>query len=219
MPTIPPEELAKQEAAKAAQHAYAMVERLAADVGARYSPDRVRLDNFEIYDARQRAVLERVRACADSLKEIIADGRGLIFFGTVGTGKDHLLIASLYEAARLGFACRYFNGQELYGTFRDRMDTGQKEDSLLKELEKPDVLAINDPIPPVGAPTSWNVHQMYRLVHRRYSNLKSTWLSMNAVSIEDMDEMLSAPVFDRICESAELFACNWPSNRRRVKSA
>jgi hypothetical protein len=115
--------------------------------------------NFEIYDARQRPVLERVRACVDSLKEIIADGRGLIFFGTVGTGKDHLLIALLYEAARLGFSCRYFNGQEIYGQFRDRMDSGQKEDGLLNELEKPDVLAISDPIPPVGAPpaTGWEL--------------------------------------------------------------
>jgi DNA replication protein DnaC len=216
-PPIPPEEAAKREAERAAKQSSLMVERLVAQVGARYSPDRVCLDNYEVYDPRQRAVLTRARECAAGIAGIIADGRGLIFHGAVGTGKDHLMIALLYEAARSGASCRWVNAQEVFGAFRDRMDMGQREDELLAQLVQPQVLAISDPIPPVGGPTSFNIMQLYRLLDRRYRALKSTWVSLNAMSVEDADEKLSEPVFDRIRESAELFHCYWPSYRERAK--
>jgi hypothetical protein len=78
-------------------------------------------------------------------------------------------------------------------------------------------LAISDPIPPVGEPTAWNLGQLYRLLDRRYRDLKQTWVTLNALSIEDADAKLSAPMFDRLREDAELFACFWPSFRERRK--
>jgi DNA replication protein DnaC len=214
-PPIPAEESAKREAAKAAEQSAVIVQKLAAQLGARYSPDRVTLDTFELYDPKQRLALNRARDCASRIATLIRDGRNLVFYGVVGTGKDHLMIALLYEAARLGADCRWVNGQEIYGQFRDRIDSGQREEELLNALVKPHVLAISDPIPPVGGPTSWNVQQLYRLLDRRYRALKSTWISMNALSLEDADEKLSAPVFDRIRQDAELFPCFWPSYRER----
>jgi DNA replication protein DnaC len=209
------EELARLEAAKQARQAAEMVQRLAAQVGRRYAPDRVNLDTFELYDQKQRVLLAKARECARTIATLVDDGRGLVFFGVVGTGKDHLMVSLLYEAARAGVSCRLVNGQEIYGQFRDRIDTGQSENALLVELGKPQVLAISDPIPPVGGPTSWNVQQLYRLIDRRYCNMKSTWVSMNALSPEDADEKLSAPVFDRIRQDAELFPCFWQSYRER----
>ncbi len=99
---------------------------------------------------------------------MVRDGRGIVLLGAVGTGKDHLLAAMLYRAVHAGFACRWLSGQEFYGDLRDRMDSGKAEEQRFRELQTPDVLAISDPIPPVGSPTAWNVAQLYRLLDRRY---------------------------------------------------
>jgi DNA replication protein DnaC len=216
-PTTSQEQVDKMEAERKTRERQAMVDKIAAKVGARYSPERVRLDRFEVYDARQRVVLARVRECAANISEMIADGHSIILHGTVGTGKDHLLLALLYEAARAGFSCSWVNGQEVYGEFRDRMDTNRPENELLNELARPQVLAISDPIPPVGSPTGWNVGQLYRLLDRRYRAMTSTWVSLNALSVEDADEKLSQPVFDRLRDCAELLRCEWPSYRERSK--
>jgi DNA replication protein DnaC len=126
------------------------------------------------------------------------------------------MIAMLYEAVGVGASCRWLNGQDLFGQFRDGMDAGRAEEDILRKLTAPDVLAVSDPIPPVGCPTSFNVNTLYRVFDRRYRALKPTWISMNALSPDDADNKLSEPVFDRVREAAEMFHCFWPSYRERT---
>jgi DNA replication protein DnaC len=192
------------------------VRRLAQALGRRYGPDACTLDGYILYHRDQRAVLDRLRALVPALPEFIARGRGLLLYGTVGTGKDHLLAAMLYAAARQGITCHWVNGQELFGAFRDNIASGRREAEILNDLAEPQVLAISDPIPPAAAPTAWNVAQLLRLIDRRYREMKSTWATLNALSPEDADAKLSAPVFDRLRENAEMVRCFWPSYRERV---
>jgi hypothetical protein len=112
---------------------------------------------------------------------------------------------------------RWIGGQELFGRIRDGMDTKEPEERLLAEWDKPKVIGISDPIPPAGSPSEWNVMQLYRLLDRRYRARKCTWISVNAISTDDADAKLSAPVFDRIRDGAVLVPCFWPSFRERVK--
>lgn len=188
---------------------------LSRDLGERYSPSRATLENFTIYHQAQQAAISSVRAFIDDAPISIANGCGIVLYGPVGTGKDHLLAAAMYVVAASGVWVRWVSGQELYGQIRDSMDTGRPEDSLLNEWEKPCLLGISDPIPPVGTPSEWNTMQLYRLLDRRYRAKKSTWISVNALSIDDADVKLSAPVFDRIRHGAVLVPCFWPSFRER----
>jgi DNA replication protein DnaC len=189
---------------------------VAKDLGRRYSHERIGdLARYQVYHVDQHATVERLRGLLGDFPTMVKEGRGLLFYGMVGTGKDHLLACALYHAAAIGTDCRWVNGQEVYGQFRDRMDTGQREEELFAKFFKPTVLAISDPIPPVGDPSAWNVAQLYRLLDRRYREMKSTWVSLNAVSLEDADAKLSSPVFDRLQECCELFPCFWPSFRER----
>ncbi len=194
------------------------VHNLALQLGARYSPARVSLDRFRIYHDAQKPVLDRLRALAPRLVELVGQGRGLIFFGPVGTGKDHLLAALLYAVAEAIVEekpCHWVNGQEVFGQSRDRMKADLLEGELIQELARPQVLAISDPVPAVGELSAWNVGLLYRVLDRRYREMKATWASLNALSVEDADAKLSAPVFDRLREGAELFPCFWPSWRER----
>lgn len=217
-----PEEQAAIDA-RDAKHAHDEQERQIArvvagleyEMGRRYSYARARLDTFEINDPKQQEVCERLKALTPQLIGRIEAGRGLVFLGIVGTGKDHLMAAMLYRAAMAGVTCKWVNGQDVYGQFRDRIDTGEREEDLLRLLTAPKVLAVSDPIPPASDPSPWNLQQLYRLLDRRYRALLPTWVSLNAMSVEDADAKLSAPVFDRIREGAEIFKCFWPSYRER----
>lgn len=199
------------------QRALEAVVSLARSLGPRYRPERASLDTFQVYHKAQAPILERVRALIKRLPAFVAEGGGIVAYGSVGTGKDHLLAALLYEAARHGVSCRWINGQEVYGQLRDRMDTDQREEDLFGDLCRPQVLAISDPVPPVGMPTAWNVAQLYRLLDRRYRSLSSTWMSLNAISPDDVDQTLSAPVFDRLRDGAEMLPCLWPTYRKECK--
>ncbi len=185
-------------------------------LGSRYSWQAASLDTFRVTHPEQCVTVNRLKLLTGSLTEA-SKLPNMVFFGTVGTGKDHLLAACLWSAARAGIICRWINGQELYGAFRDRMDTQEREADLLDDLSRPDVLAISDPIPPVGEPSPWNLNILYRLIDRRYRNCKPTWVTMNATSAMDADKKLGALVFDRLREGAEMFPCFWPSFREGKK--
>jgi DNA replication protein DnaC len=187
--------------------------RLANDLGPRYSPQRASLDQFEVYDKRQSEVLRRVRDLVNDVVPFVTKSRGLVFFGTVGTGKDHLLAAMLYAAAGAGITCRWLNGQDFYGAFRDRIDTGRADEDLFREFTAPAVLAMSDALPAAGDPSRFDVGNLYRLLDRRYRLMRPTWVTINSRSTKDADERLTEPVFDRLCDGGELIHCEWKSYR------
>jgi DNA replication protein DnaC len=188
-------------------------ETLRRQLGERYSPERSSLASFVIEYEEQRKIISGVIDLIGVLQKHVEAGRGVIFLGTVGTGKDHLLACLLYAATGERISCAWANGQELFGSFRDAIDTGRRDEDIFRELCRPRVLALSDPIPPVGDPGKWDIGNLYRLLDRRYRSLKSTWVSLNASSEAEADARLSAPVFDRMREGAAIFRCFWPSYR------
>ena len=173
------------------------------------------LDQYRIYHRNQEQVVEMCRDIADSIDKFVADGRNIILYGSVGTGKDHLVAALLLIAARAGFQCKWLNGIQLYGSLRDRMNESRSEQAMIRDLLAPSVLAISDPLPPVGELSAWRIEFMYRLINERYVSMKSTWLTINATSPVDAEEKLSTPVWDRLQEMGEIVPCFWPSFRER----
>lgn len=211
----PARENSSSEPSDAEKLAAKCVSSISGDLGKRYSQDRVSLKAFTIYDARQKPILTKLKKLLGELPDWADAGEGMVFYGTVGAGKDHLMAASLYAAAAKGVSCRWVNGQEIYGRFRDQIASDSREEELLKLWCEPQVLAISDPAPPAGDATRWNLQQLYRLLDRRYRALKSTWITLNALTLEQADARLSAPAFDRLRDGSHLFGCFWPSYRER----
>jgi DNA replication protein DnaC len=186
--------------------------------GPRYSPELVSLKTFEIYHDAQPPVLDRLKQVMAEMPGSITDGRGVLFLGGVGTGKDRLMFWLLYHAvANHGMRCKWISGEEFFGTLRDGMDIGRLEEQALGPLATPDILAISDPIPIAGRPSEWQIRQLYRLIDRRYKNLLGTWATFNARSLEHAEESFSPAVLDRLQEDAHIFECFWPSFRERKR--
>jgi DNA replication protein DnaC len=193
-----------------------LLRALARTLGPRYGPKRCSLDTFEARTPAQRAVKQRLAELFISWPKPLLEGRGLVFLGGVGGGKDHLMAAALYEAAgKHRAACKWVNGLDLFGDARDRIARKECESEQVEELTGTDILAISDPLPPGGSLTDWQINLLLRVIDRRYRDMRPIFVTVNADDERDADERLTAPVWDRLQECCEVVKCCWASYRGR----
>lgn len=165
----------------------------------------------------QRSVVDSVREYLEGLI-ISLDGvtaRAVLLYGPVGTGKDHLL------AAMMRFACNSLNmrvvwrdGSDLFGEFRDNMRGGIEESKLLERFTGADVLAISDPVPPFGGLTEYQAGMFFRIIDRRYRDMRPTWITINVKDRAEAVQRMGASIVDRLGHNALGLCCNWESYRK-----
>lgn len=173
------------------------------------------LDTFEVTDPAQRTVVDALRRYAGAAAENIAAGRNIVLYGGVGSGKTHLLFGTAREILRREFhTFAWICGAEFAGQCRDVIDNEGTEDSLIRRWARPDVLLLDDPIPAIGPLSPFQAAQLGRVIDARYRALRPTFASMNARSGKQADEVLGAPLVDRLRDNALCLACTWPSHRR-----
>ena len=186
-------------------------------LGRRY--ENCSLENFELsvdpaVRHLQEAALSQVRKYSATMRDRVSDGQGLILFGPAGTGKDHFMTALMRTAIfDHGFTVAWVSCADLYGRVRDRMETSQSEEELIRELAAPDILALSDPVPPWGPLTSFQSQFMYRLIDRRYHDCKAVWLTLNVANGNEADERIGAVVVDRLRDKSITIQMSWPSFR------
>ena len=185
---------------------------LVAQVGRRY--ESARLATFEANTEAQRSVVESLSDFAGKISEVIAAGRNLVLFGPRGTGKDHLLVAMMRAAIADGWTVAWRDGQSLFSEFRDAIDTDRSEAKLFEPLTSPGVFALSDPTPPTGDTKSdWQRSILFRIIYRRYRDLKPTWVTINAANIEEAEKRITPNIIDRLSHDAVILRCNWKSFR------
>lgn len=188
-------------------------------VGDRYR--NCSLDNFEVgsdaFSKQRSQALEKCRKFAARIGQAIDSGSNLVFCGPPGTGKDHLLVALLRLAIReAGASVQWCNGQQLFASFRDLIDSERTEAGFLRSFSSPRVLAISDPVPPKGDVSNHAAHMLYQIVDDRYRNRLSTWVTINVKSTAEAEQALGAPIFSRLLDSSFALFCNWPDRRRET---
>jgi DNA replication protein DnaC len=188
---------------------------LARQLGARYSPESVRLKNFHVYDSsgRQGAALAQMQRFLADMEAVIRETRGLVLYGSVGTGKDHFLAAALYYVASAGITAGWASGQDIYLRIRDSMDSRELERKILRPFIDPFVLGISDPVSPGGALGNFDARVLAGLLDKRYRAMRPTWLTMNADNEVDAKAKLTPLIWDRFRHGAEIIPCFWPSFR------
>lgn len=192
--------------------------RLLRDIGQRYAG--VRLGNFQVETDTQKRALAQLHAFCDSIEERTEAGQGLVLTGPKGTGKDHLAVACLRAAVLCsGINAAWVDGQMLYQEFRDGIDSETRERDALRAYTSPKILLISDPVPPSESLTPFQQSVLWRIVDRRYRDLRPTWVTMNVSSGEEAEKRIGAQIVDRLRDGALSIVCNWPSHRKSVVSA
>lgn len=220
-PPVPmPYDHAEDERRRVNERKFRRWNELISSIGARY--EGCRLTNLEPMgdDAAQQRhadAIRKLKLLSENMFEHVRSGGNVILYGPPGTGKDHLLVALLRFAIGHDFKIRWSNGQDLFGTFRDRIDTDVSEETGIREFSDPDILAISDPVPPKGSASDFSTTMLYRVIDRRYRQLRSTWITANVAKADEARQELSGPIFDRLIDNCVAVFCNWPSFRQSRK--
>ncbi len=206
-------EAARQEQARRDQRRrQAALRELHAAVGRRFA--EASLDNYEATSAEQKKVLEAVKGYAANIGQHVADGAGLVAFGAAGTGKTHLLAAVAKVAVEADLTIHWINGQDLFARFRAAIDGSESEAKIVQGFVSPDVLVVDDVLPPSGALTEYQASTLYRIVDARYRACSPTWATLNVANGAEAERGMSAQVVDRLRHGSLCVFCDWPSHRK-----
>lgn len=206
--------LVKAHAEKKSRERGAIIYHFEQQVGPRYSECRIR--NFEIRSDAMQKVVDDLKAFAIRMNAEVQAGNGVVMFGPSGTGKDHLLIALGFVAAkRHGYRVTWKNGLELYSDIRDSFgdQARRTERQVIMEFARPKILILSDPLPPLGKLTDFQAGMMLRLLDERYRERRPTWVSMNVKNADEASARMGSAIVDRLKHDALTCFCNWPSYR------
>jgi DNA replication protein DnaC len=114
-----------------------------------------------------------VRRYCDRVDEMLAQGEGMWFLGSPGTGKSHLAYLISQHALAAGRSVAIYTGPRLLDEIRR---TYGDEDSnstldLIDRLTSVELLHIEDLA--VARPTEWVLEQLYNIINGRYENERS----------------------------------------------
>lgn len=189
---------------------------LARDAGERYA--NCRIGNFKATTAYQKKVVDTIVEYGKSIDQRKKNREGLVLFGPVGTGKDHLAFALGLHCASAGCTVRWVSGQSWFGSIRDAMgDNGPSEESIIYSFARSDIVILSDPLPPIGDLTQHQATMLYRAVEERYADGKLTITTVNVADDDEADRRMGAPTWDRLCHNAWKIHCRWPSYRKPAR--
>lgn len=166
--------------------------------------------------AKKQAALEACRDYVENFSAHREAGRSLIIVGPKGTGKDHLLTATIREIAiRLKTPGKvvFRDGLRLFSEFRAAFGTAVTEDAIVEKYIAPRLLAISDPLPPRGTLSEHEQRMALRIIDGRYRESFPLAVTINAVNRDEISERLGAQACDRLFDCAVVVRCVWESYR------
>jgi DNA replication protein DnaC len=189
----------------------AALEVLKRHLGSKYQD--AALANWNADTDRQRTVRQAAADYCKAITEHVAAGEGVVLYGPVGTGKDHLAVGIAKAACLAGLSVKWLKGQEWFGTLRDAIDGERTEREIFRGLEC-DLLVISDPLPPMGALTQYQASMLYRLTEERSSRGGAIVATINVADDAEADARLGAQTWDRLKDRCWLIKCEWRSFRK-----
>ncbi len=161
------------------------------------------------------AVTSAVRSFVGRIDENLDAGRGLWFFGSVGTGKTTLAMLVSRHALESGRSVAIYSLPRLLAQIRTTFDDerGGTYVDLLDRLTAVDLLHIDD----VGAEKSseWVLEQLYAIVNARYEDERSVIVTTN-LERDELAEQITERTVSRLEEMCEVLPL-WGADARRYR--
>ena len=145
-------------------------------------------------------VVRHVRAFVDRIGDNVDAGRGLWFYGDVGTGKTSLAMLVSQAAEAAGRSVAVYSVPRLLAEIKDTYEadsTGSYMD-LFRRLSAVDLLHLDD----LGAErtTEWVLEQLYAIVNERWQDERAIVVTTNLTSLDDLRAQIGARTVSRLSE-------------------
>lgn len=194
-----------------------MLAKFAFQIGGRY--EDCRLETYRVSRKEQQAAVDAVREYASTLIDRIAERQGVVLYGPVGTGKDHLAFTICREAIlKHGRNCQWVNGQNWFGDNRDGIKSESNERAAIERLCRSSLLMLSDPLPPFGNLGDYQASMLYRLIDTRYARGLPVICTVNVAGDDEAWRRMGAATWDRLCHDAWKIRCVWPSYRKPART-
>lgn len=159
--------------------------------------------------------------------------RGFLLHGAVGTGKTHLLAATIrHLTLEKGISARFVEFTHLLSEIRQQFDQGRGEASILAPLIKLPVLAIDEL--GKGRNTDWQLSIIDEIISKRYNRSLTTLFTTNfpldvndapsgdstdgefhrAAAAATLQQRVGTRVYSRLFDMADFIAIDAPDYRR-----
>jgi DNA replication protein DnaC len=160
-------------------------------------------------------VTAAVKRFVNRIDENIDAGRGLWFFGSVGTGKTTLAMLVSRHALEAGRSVAIYSLPRLLAEIRTTFDDdrGNSYVDLLDRLKAVDLLHIDD----VGAEKTspWVLEQLYAIVNARYEDERSVIITTN-LERDALAEQINERTVSRLEEMCEVLPL-WGADARQQR--
>ena len=182
-------------------------------LGARFS--ECTFENWMKRDELQHAY-EAAVAYVVNWEKHLKNGNGLLFFGSVGTGKSHLAAAIVNALIQCGVTAIFQSTPDLLRRFRATYDEESKikESVLMEALVEVDLLVLDD----IGAEkwTEYSEAQLYQIIDMRYRWKKPIIITTNLRITEDpkLEDCIGPRAMDRLIEMCDLVELKGTSYRK-----
>lgn len=191
-------------------------------VGFRYQDCTV--DGFDVgnddFTPERIKAVEAARDYVLNFPKYFADGRGMVWIGPKGTGKDHLMVAVI-RAIATASGCqsiRFRSGEQFFDEFKALIGTGGSYAEQAEKSSWQPILALSDPLPVKGELSDHDQGCLFRVLLRRYREMRPTLATINVANRDELEQRMGPQSADRLLENAFIVKCNWPSYRQGVKS-
>ena len=174
--------------------------------------------SYDVYDETQRTSMPPIiRTCQEYALNFRKDGKSMLFYGSVGTGKTFLSNCIDKELLDKGFSVIYFTSFQLFELLSGAISGGSENFRQAYEpLLESDLLILDD----MGTELSntFTVSKLFQILNERMLAGKSTIISTN-LSLQDFRDIYSERVFSRITSSYTLLKFTGSDIRIRRKIA
>ncbi|HZU40195.1 MAG TPA: ATP-binding protein, partial [Solirubrobacteraceae bacterium] len=146
-------------------------------------------------------VVAATRRFTDEIDAHLDAGRGLWFFGAVGTGKTTLAMLVARAALRAGRSVAIYSLPRLLNEIRETHQSDRSHLELLDRLTAVDLLHIDD----VGAErtTDWVLEELYSIVNARYEDQRSIVITTNIVDRDALCQQITERTVSRLTEMCD----------------
>lgn len=186
-------------------------------------------ENFICESAKQEKAFRVVKDYAENFSRYADEGRGLIFFGDVGTGKSHLAAAIIQHIMKENHLGLYVTVSELVRLVRDtwNRDSESTERQIIRKFVYTDLLVIDEVGKQYGTESEESI--LFDVLDGRYREKMPTVL-MGNISTEvkprpkfgdkqmnDLEYFLGERTADRLREINTGVVFDWESYRKAKK--